>query len=402
MSRSSWLCRVDGQHRELLLVQRPERRAGDEHRDEREDPLALHRGDVRAAEDDGEVGQGRADRDDDDAGVEVARLEHAGRAQDADDGDRGRRCRARTRAARGAAAGRAPRWRPSASRFRPIVYWIRPMAIPTAAAANPTWKPKLVCSQSGEQRSEERAEVDAQVEQREAGVATRVVRGVEGADERRGVGLDPAAAERDEDQADARPRAMPGKRRQGDVPGHDEDRRVEQRALGPDEPVGHPGPGDGAEVDQPAVGADDADRGVLGDPQSAVLDRVVQVEQQDALHAVEAEPLPQLDAEEVGQDPRLAEEGPLVVLRLLVDVGHAHHDGTGEACDVSTERVILRVSRLGVRTAVRTAGARTTARRCRRRRRRPAAPRRPTRPSGAGGGRRARRGRRSTRRAPPR
>ena len=150
------------------------------------------------------------------------------------------------------------------------------------------------------------------------------------------------------------------------MPGHDQDRRVEERALGSDEPVGHPGPGDGAEVDQPAVGPDDPDGRVLGDPQSAVLDRVVQVEQQDALHAVEAEPLPELDAEQVGQYPRLAEEGPLVVLRLLDDVGHADHDGTGGARDGSTERVILRVSRPGVRTAVRTAGARTTARRCRR------------------------------------
>ena len=32
---------VDRHHGELLLVQRPERRAGDEHRDEREDPAAL-------------------------------------------------------------------------------------------------------------------------------------------------------------------------------------------------------------------------------------------------------------------------------------------------------------------------------------------------------------------------
>jgi hypothetical protein len=37
---------VDSDHRELLLVERPERDAGDEQRDEREHPGALRVGDV--------------------------------------------------------------------------------------------------------------------------------------------------------------------------------------------------------------------------------------------------------------------------------------------------------------------------------------------------------------------
>ena len=44
------------------------------------------------------------------------------------------------------------------------------------------------------------------------------------------------------------------------------------------------------------------------DAQAALRRRVVQVDEQDALHAVEAEPLPHLDAEQVREDLRLPEE----------------------------------------------------------------------------------------------
>ena len=39
-------------------------------------------------------------------------------------------------------------WCASSGRFlRVMAYWVRPTAIPTAAAANPTWKPQFCCSQ---------------------------------------------------------------------------------------------------------------------------------------------------------------------------------------------------------------------------------------------------------------
>ena len=49
--------------------------------------------------------------------------------------------------------------------------------------------------------------------------------------------------------------------------------------------------------------------GCLVDAEAALGGRVVQVVEQDALHAVEGEPLPHLDAEQVGQHSGMAEEG---------------------------------------------------------------------------------------------
>ena len=68
---------VDSEYRELLLVERPERGAGDEQRDEREHPGALFVGDGSAGDDDDEVGdRSRNDRDDDQQ-REVARVDQA-------------------------------------------------------------------------------------------------------------------------------------------------------------------------------------------------------------------------------------------------------------------------------------------------------------------------------------
>jgi hypothetical protein len=115
-----------------------------------------------------------------------------------------------------------------------------------------------------------------------------------------------------------------GPRRERDVAGHHDDRAVEQRALRADDPVGQPGAEDRGEVDGPAVGPDDAGGDALVDAEAALLGRVVQVDQQDPLHAVEGEPLPHLDAEEVGEDTGLPEEGLLVTGRLYLRGPSAH------------------------------------------------------------------------------
>ena len=68
---------------------------------------------------------------------------------------------------------------------------------------------------------------------------------------------------------------------------------------------------------------------VDGDPvqaEPAVGDRVVQVDQQDALHAVEGEPLPHLDPEQGRELARLPEEGLVILggrLRHRLGCGHA-------------------------------------------------------------------------------
>ena len=84
---------------------------------------------------------------------------------------------------------------------------------------------------------------------------------------------------------------------------------VEDGALHAEHPVGDPAAEDGGEVDQPAVGADDAGRGGLRQLEAAVGQRVVEVVPQDREHPVEREPLPELDAEKIGQADRMAEHG---------------------------------------------------------------------------------------------
>ena len=93
---------------------------------------------------------------------------------------------------------------------------------PSAASAEADVEAPLLLQQAGEQRSDEGADVDAHVEQREAGVTALVVLVVQRADQRGGVGLDPAAAQRDQHQADPDP-GEPGDQRQRDVPGHHRD-----------------------------------------------------------------------------------------------------------------------------------------------------------------------------------
>ena len=121
----------------------------------------------------------------------------------------------------------------------------------------------VLLQRSGQQRAEERAEVDAEVEEREAGVAARVVLGVQRADHGGRVRLQPAAAERDQHQADADADESRD-RGERDVARHDHDGAVEQHALGAEQPVGQPGAEDRREVDQAAVRADDAGGGPSG------------------------------------------------------------------------------------------------------------------------------------------
>ena len=116
--------------------------------------------------------------------------------------------------------------------------------------------------QTGQQRAEQGAQVDAHVVDGEAAVASLVVRGVHVAQHRAGGRLQRAGAERDADQADPHP-GQTGEDGQRDVPEHDQHGRAGQGPLGAEQPVGDPGAEDGAEVDQAAVGADDRGRARL-------------------------------------------------------------------------------------------------------------------------------------------
>ena len=97
----------------------------------------------------------------------------------------------------------------------------------------------LLLEQSGQQRADERADVDAHVEQREPGVAASVVLVVERADQRARVGLHSARAEGDQHQPDT-DTEQSGQQRERDVAEHDGGRGVEERPLRAEHAVGQP------------------------------------------------------------------------------------------------------------------------------------------------------------------
>lgn len=131
---------------------------------------------------------------------------------------------------------------------------------------------------------------------------------IEGAEQRGRVRLQPTATERDQHKADP-DAGQSGQHGQRDVPGHHNDAAVEQGALHAEQPVGDPAAEHRGQVDQTTVGANQADRGVLGQTQTAVGRRIVQVVPEDGDHSVERKTLPQLDSEEVDQPDRVAEQG---------------------------------------------------------------------------------------------
>ena len=88
----------------------------------------------------------------------------------------------------------------------------------------------LGLQQAGDQRADERPEVDAQIEQREPAVAARVTFGVEGAQQRGRVGLQRSRPQCDEHQTDGDP-GQAGQDRQCDVAAHDHHPAVEARSA---------------------------------------------------------------------------------------------------------------------------------------------------------------------------
>ena len=161
---------------------------------------------------------------------------------------------------------------------------------------------------TGEQWSHQRAEVDAHVEDGETGVAPFILLRVQRSDEGGRIGFDTAGAEGNQDQAGGQAHGA-RKDSQGDVAKNHDRGGVEEHAFGSEDPVRKPRTNDGGQVHATAVCAHQRRRNGNVDAEAAVGDRVVHVVQQDALHAVEGEPFPQLNAEEVRQHAGMAKEG---------------------------------------------------------------------------------------------
>ncbi len=82
--------------------------------------------------------------------------------------------------------------------------------MPTPAAAKPTCQFDLLAEIAADERRDEGAEVDPHVEDREAGVAARVVGRVELADDGADVRLEQSGADDDQHQPEVERRRAPG------------------------------------------------------------------------------------------------------------------------------------------------------------------------------------------------
>jgi hypothetical protein len=149
--------------------------------------------------------------------------------------------------------------------------------------------------QPGDQWTEEGAEIDTEIEQREPAVGPRIPLLVQRSEQRGGVGLECTTSQRDEHEPDP-DAAEAGQYRQRNMSGHDDDSAVEDHAFHAEHPVGEPPAKHRRQVHQAAVGADDSGRRGLRQAEPTLLQGVVQVIAENGEHPVEREPLPQLDA----------------------------------------------------------------------------------------------------------
>ncbi len=121
-----------------------------------------------------------------------------------------------------------------------------------------------------------------------------------------------ARAQRHENQTDGYA-GKPGNEREREVARDDDRGAAKQHALGTKEAVSNPRADDSRQVHGTAVRADDTQRHLLVHTEAAVDHGVVQIDRENALHAVEAESLPHLHAKHIRQGQRLPEESSVFV-----------------------------------------------------------------------------------------
>ena len=202
---------------------------------------------------------------------------------------------------------------------------------------------RVLAERRADERREERADVDAHVEDDEGTVAARVALRVEVAHHGRDVRLEEAVADAHEHEAEVeagrRIRKGDAERGQGkgtrgaqcvercrehELPcSHDE--TAEDHGLALAEPVvGDPAAEDRGAVDEPQVPAVELQR-LRVRPAEAGIHRVRRgrrVQHEERAHAVEAEALPHLRGEQEVEALRMTEEGPLRNVQVLL----AHAD----------------------------------------------------------------------------
>ncbi len=168
-------------------------------------------------------------------------------------------------------------------------------------------EPGALGESADDQRRDERAEVDAHVEDREAGVAPQVLLAVQLTDDGAHVRLQEPGAENDERQAEVE--EFRARHRQAQLAEHDEDAAVEHRAPQPEDAVGDPPARQRQHVHEGHVGAVDGAGASHLEAEPARRHRRRHEEDENGAHAVVREALPHLGEEEGGQPSGVPEEG---------------------------------------------------------------------------------------------
>ena len=190
---------------------------------------------------------------------------------------------------------------------------------------------------AADDRGKQRAQVDAGVEQRETGVSARIVLRVQLADDRGDVRLEESNADDDQGQREVKnaKRALvalhdPGHglrgvafERHAEVPQAQQDAAEHHRLAHAQPAVGEHAAEHRQGVNQAAVGAQHVKANAVAE--FVVLD---QVEQQQRLHAIEAEAF-----------PHLGEEADVDALRVAEEVLAARHWGVVQAGGVVCDAV---------------------------------------------------------------
>ena len=159
---------------------------------------------------------------------------------------------------------------------------------------------------AADDRAECGTEVDAHVEDCEAGVATRIVFAVHLADDGADVRFQQPGAEHDQHEAEEE--SLGAGDCQHEVAGHDDDAAKPDRALCAQQPVGNPAAWQRDEVDGGRVQAIDRGRRAVGKAEPAGDDLIGHEQHQQRPHAVVAETLPHFREEQRGKAARMAHD----------------------------------------------------------------------------------------------
>ncbi len=165
----------------------------------------------------------------------------------------------------------------------------------------------LVAHNGGNEVTDERAEVYAEVEEAEARILELAARRIESAEHRRDVGLEEAVA--DDEQEQPKIEHVHAFEGEADVPETHDDGADQNRLAVPQDSICQDAPDEGSQVDQSHVGPEDSGSLSFVEAETATVLAGGHVESEQPQHQVEREPLPHLSEEEVAQFWRMTFHG---------------------------------------------------------------------------------------------